>query len=127
LEINGSGSIGNGGGIDAGASNLLLSAGVLTTVLFLFSFGIFIMLAVKSRTIRSFQSQISLFAGVYVAGEILELNVIQTVTRLPADLGSQIHVAATIIITVVLWSRLFSSGKIVKKLVEGEEESANQK
>jgi len=101
--------------------NLLTSAGILTTALFLLSLGIFVMLSIKSKTIKSFQSQISIFVGVYVAGEILELNAIQTITGLPAEIGSQLHVAATIIITVVLWSRLIYSDRIVKKLVERDE------
>ncbi|HVX02728.1 MAG TPA: hypothetical protein VHA09_06205 [Nitrososphaera sp.] len=36
---------------------------------------------------------------------------------MPADMGSQVHVAATIIIAEVLWSRMFYSGKAVKRLV----------
>jgi predicted permease len=84
------------------------------------------MFAIKSKTIRSFQSQISIFVGVYVVGEVLELNGIQAITKLPADTGSQIHVAATIIITAILLSRLFYSGKVVKKLVD-HDGSADQK
>ena len=102
----------------ADISNLLFAAGTLTTILFLSSFVIFVILAIKSKTIKSFQSQISIFIGIYVVGEVLELNSVQNITRLPSDLGSQIHVAATIIITVVIWSRLFYSGKIIKKLAD---------
>jgi hypothetical protein len=101
-------------------SGLLFSAGILSTSLFLISLVIFVALAIKSGTIRSFQSQISVFVGAYVAGEVLELLGIQNATGLPADLGSQIHVAATIIITLILWSRLVYSGKNVKTLVERE-------
>ena len=109
----------------ADISNLLFAAGTVTTILFLSSFVIFVILAIKSRTFKSFQSQISIFIGVYVVGEVLELNSVQNITRLTSDLGSQIHVAATIIITVVLWSRLFYSGKIIKKLADPGQ-SANQ-
>ena len=109
----------------ADISNLLFAAGILTTILFLSSFVIFVILAIKSNTIKSFQSQISIFIGVYVVGEVLELNSVQNITRLPSDLGSQMHVAATIIITVVIWSRLFYSGKIIKKLADSGQ-SANQ-
>ncbi len=107
------------------SSNLLFSAGILTTALFFFSLAIFVMLAIKSKTIKSFQSQIAIFVGIYVIGEILELNGVQNLTRLPADLGSQIHVAATLIITTILWSRLFYSVKVVKKLVD-KDPSVNQ-
>jgi hypothetical protein len=124
---NNSGSAAISDGISAiDASNLLFSAGILTTTLFLFSFAIFIIVTIKSKNIKSFQSQISVFVAVYVIGEVLELNGIQNVTWLPADLGSQMHVAATIIIATVLWSRLFYSTKIVKKLVN-HDESTNQR
>ena len=105
--------------------NLLTLSGVLTTALFLFSLGVFLMLAIKSKTVKGFQSQISIFVGVYVLGEILELSTIQTITGLPSEVGSQIHVAATMVITTILWSRLIYSSRIVKKLIE-REESTNQ-
>jgi hypothetical protein len=121
LENNGGSTVIIGGIGAVDASHLLFSTGILTTTLFLFSFAIFVILAIKSKTIKSFQSQISIFVGVYVVGEVLELNGIQNVTRMSADLGSQIHVAATLIIAAVLWSRLFYSAKIVKKLVDHDE------
>jgi hypothetical protein len=126
LVIDGGGSSSIIRAIDAAdTSNLLFAAGILTTILFLSSFVIFVILAIKSNTIKSFQSQISIFIGVYVVGEVLELNSVQNITRLPSDLGSQIHAAATIIITVVLWSRLYYSGKIIKKLADPDQ-SGNQ-
>lgn len=106
------------GGASDASSGMIFSAGILTSALFLFSLGVFVALAIKSKTLKSFQSQISLFVGIYVVGELLELKAIPAVTGLPADMGSQVHVAATIIITVVLWSRLFYSGKAVKRLVD---------
>lgn len=128
------GSIGNysagttiiGGVSVANAPCLLLSASILTTALFLFSFAIFVMLAIKSKTIKSFQSQVSIFAGFYVLGEVLELNWIQINTRLPVDLGSQIHLTATLIIATVLWSRLFYSNRFIKNLVD-RDQTADQK
>lgn len=89
---------------------------MLSTSLFLVSLAIFVALAIKSRTVRSFSSQISVFTGVYVVGEVLELNAVQNATGLSAELGSQVHVAATILITCVMWSRLFVSGRAVKEL-----------
>jgi hypothetical protein len=105
---------------------LLFTTGIITTALFLFSLSIFVGFAIKSKTIKSFQSQISIFIGVYVIGEVMELNVIQTSIKLPADIGSQMHMLATIIITAILWSRLFYSSKSIKRLVE-HDETANQK
>src|SRR5690242_17870456 len=97
---------------------------MLSTSLFLVSLAIFVALAMKSRTIKSFSSQVSAFVGIYVIGEVLELNVIQNAAGLPAELGSQVHVAATIIITLVMWSRLLASGRAVKELER--EQNANK-
>jgi hypothetical protein len=102
--------------------SLLLSAGIVTTAIFLISLGIFVLLAIKSKTVKSFQSQISIFISVYVAGELLELAPIQSITGLPPELGSQIHLGATLVITTIMWSRLFYSNEIVKKLVDPPQE-----
>ena len=100
------------------STDLVLSAGLLTSALFLISLGIFVGLAAKSRSLKSFQSQISIFIGVYIAGELLELSPVQTATGLPPEAGSQLHVLATIIITTVLWARFVHSNRSTKHLVD---------
>ena len=55
-------------------SDFLHSVGEITLVLSLVPLVIFASLAIKSKSIKSFQSQISVFIAVYVVGEILESN-----------------------------------------------------
>lgn len=106
-----------------GESEILFSAGVFTSALFLFSLGIFAVLALRSRTLKSFQTQISIFIGIYLAGELLELNTVRSITGLPPDIGSQLHVLATIVVTTILWTRLFYSTRAVRSLVDKHDNS----
>ncbi|MEO9364417.1 MAG: hypothetical protein ABI348_11005 [Nitrososphaera sp.] len=110
--------IGSIGGVDAGT--LIFSASMLTTILFLSSLAVFALVAIKTKSIKNFQSQIAVFVGVYALGEILELHGMPVFANLPAEIGSQLHVAATLILSTILWARLFSSSKTVKKLVDND-------
>ncbi|HEX6560789.1 MAG TPA: hypothetical protein VF016_02055 [Nitrososphaera sp.] len=103
---------------DVDATDLLFSASMLTTILFLSSLAVFALVAIKTKSIKNFQSQIAVFAGVYALGEVLELHGMPMFANLPAEIGPQLHVAATVILSTILWVRLFSAGKIVKKLVD---------
>lgn len=91
---------------------------IITSILFLVSLTFFGWLSIKSRSIRTFQFQISLFIGLYVIGELLEIKQVTTLLNIPDALGSQIHVAATIFLTVVIWMRLYYSEKGIKSLAD---------
>jgi len=123
MEIETIASVAGSNGVDL--TGFIFSAGILASVLFIASLLIFVLLAIRgrSRSIKTFQSQISVFIGVYVVGELLELNAIPMFAKLPGDTGSQIHVAATIVLTAILWTRFVYSEKIVKKLVDSGEGS----
>lgn len=117
---NSNNSITNGGS----ESLLTIASSLITSILFLASLSIFLWLTIKSKSIRNFQSQISLFIAVYVIGELLEINsnnnLIPTTILpklLPPDIGSQIHVAATILLTLILWMRFYYFNKSIKELV----------
>ena len=111
--------------INGGSGGLLtIISSLITSVLFLASLSIFLWLTIKSKSIRNFQAQISLFIAVYVIGELLEINsnnnLIPTTILpklLPPDIGSQIHVAATILLTLILWMRFYYFNKSIKELV----------
>lgn len=109
---------------DRSESLLTIASSLITSILFLASLSIFLWLTIKSKSIRNFQSQISLFIAVYVIGELLEINsnnnLIPTTILpklLPPDIGSQIHVAATILLTLILWMRFYYFNKSIKELV----------
>lgn len=91
---------------------------IITSILFLVSLSFFVLLSIKSKSIRTFQSQISLFIGLYVIGELFEIKELGAFLSVPEWLGSQIHVGATIFLTIVVWTRFYYSEKGIKNLVE---------
>ena len=91
---------------------------VITSILFFVSLILFAWLSIKSKNIRSFQAQISLFIGLYVIGELFEIKEVGTVLSIPEELGSQIHVVATIFLAIVVWTRLYHSEKGIKTLTD---------
>lgn len=101
-----------------GNSYLLNSIGDITFTLSLISLIIFVLLAIRSKNIKSFQFQISIFIGVYVLGEIIENNRISVFSALPSDIGSQIHIGSAIFFAIVMWCRFYYANKRGKKMVE---------
>jgi hypothetical protein len=79
---------------------------------------IFIWLAVKSKNIRAFQFQISIFIAVYILGEIIENTKIAAFSIFPPDIGSQIHVGSAIFFTIMVWFRFYYADKSGKKMIE---------
>jgi len=61
----------------------------------------------------------------YVIGELFEIKQISTLLSLPDGIGSQIHVVATIFLTIVVWMRLYYSEKSIKSL-EDTPQNSNQ-
>lgn len=107
-------------------SDFLHSVGEITSILSLVSLVIFVFLAVKSKSIKSFQSQISVFIAVYVVGEILESNNGITIfSKLSPDIGSQLHVIAAIFFTTMLWFRFYYAESRGKKMIENQDNEDN--
>ena len=91
---------------------------IITSILFLVSLAFLVVLSIKFKSIRTFQFQISLFVGLYVLGEIIEIKELAAFLSIPESLGSQIHVGATIFLTFIIWIRFFYSEKAIKNLVD---------
>jgi hypothetical protein len=107
-------------------SDFLHSVGEITSILSLVSLVIFVYLAIKSKSIKSFQSQISAFIAVYVVGEILESNYgIAIFSKLSPDIGSQLHVIAAIFFTIMLWFRFYYAESKGKKMIENQDNENN--
>jgi hypothetical protein len=107
-------------------SDFLHSVGEITSVLLLVSLVIFVPLAIKSKSIKSFQSQISVFIAVYVVGEILESNNgIAIFSNLSPEVGSQLHVIAAIFFTAMLWFRFYYAESRGKKMIENQDSENN--
>jgi hypothetical protein len=99
-------------------SSFLNSMSYVTLILSLIPLAIFVWLAVRSKNIRAFQFQISVFIAVYIIGEIIENTKIAAFSILPLDIGSQIHVGSAIFFTIMVWFRFFYAEKSGKKMVE---------
>jgi hypothetical protein len=99
-------------------SSYLNSMSYVTLILSLIPLAIFVWLAVRSKNIRAFQFQISVFIAVYIIGEIIENTKIAAFSILPLDIGSQIHVGSAIFFTIMVWFRFFYAEKSGKKMVE---------
>jgi len=106
---------------------LIPSLSIITSILFLVSLAFFVLLSIKSKSIRTFQFQISLFIGLYVLGEIIEIKELAAFLSIPESLGSQIHVGATIFLTFIIWIRFYYSEKGIKKLVDSPADTDTQK
>jgi D-alanyl-lipoteichoic acid acyltransferase DltB (MBOAT superfamily) len=91
---------------------------IITSILFLVSLAFFVLLSIKSKSIRTYQFQISLFIGLYVLGEIIEIKELAAFLSIPESLGSQIHVGAIIFLTSIIWIRFYHSEKAIKNLVD---------
>ena len=102
------------------ASYFLHSMSDITFILSLIPLIIFVWLAVKSKSIKSFQFQISIFIAVYLLGAIIENNKIAIFSTLSPNLGSQIHVGSAIFFTVMMWFRFYYAEKRGKKMIESD-------
>jgi hypothetical protein len=106
-------------------SGFLNSMSYVTLILSLIPLIIFIWLAVRSKNIRAFQFQISIFIAVYILGEIIENTKIAAFSILPPDIGSQVHVGSAIFFTIMVWFRFYYADKSGKKMIESSIDNSN--
>lgn len=99
-------------------SYFLHSMSDITFILSLIPLIIFVWLAVRSKSIKVFQFQISIFIAVYILGEIIENNRIAIFSTLPPNIGSQIHLGSAIFFTIMMWFRFYYAEKRGKKMIE---------
>ena len=106
--------------ISNSSSDFLHSVGDFTSILSLVPLVIFVWLAIRSKNIKSFQLQISVFIAVYIIGGIIENNNgrIAMFSTLPPEIGSQIHVIAAIFFTIMIWFRFYYADLRGKKMIE---------
>ena len=100
------------------SADFLHSMSDITFILSLVPLLIFVWLAFRSKSIKAFQFQISIFIAVYILGEIIESNRIAIFSVLPPDIGSQIHVGSAIFFTIMVWFRFYYAEKSGKKMIE---------
>lgn len=97
----------------------------ITLILSFIPLIIFVWLALRSKSIKAFQFQISIFIAVYILGEIIENNRIAIFSTLPPNIGSQIHVGSAIFFTIIMWFRFYYAEKRGKKMIESNIDNDN--
>jgi len=93
----------------------------LTLFLLLVSLIIFVWLAVKSRSVRSFQFQTSVFIAIMVVGGLVDLLLNKGMIKVSSafqELGFLIHVGSMIFFSMMIWLRYYNSKKTGKKMIE---------
>ena len=93
----------------------------LTLFLLLVSLIIFVWLAVKSRSVKSFQFQTSLFIAIMVVGGLVDLLLNKGMIKVASafqELGFLIHVGSMIFFSMMIWLRYYNSKKTGKKMID---------
>jgi hypothetical protein len=104
------------------ATFILIFMSNITVILLFVALGMFVWLVARSKSIRSFQFQMSLFLVVWVLGEIagsLQVSGIIVFTALQGDIGLEIHVVSMVFFSIMLWLRFYYSERSGKNMIEG--------
>ncbi|MFY9795467.1 MAG: hypothetical protein WCC17_25675 [Candidatus Nitrosopolaris sp.] len=99
---------------------LLLMSSV-TVILLLAALSIFVWLAARSKDIRSFQFQMSIFIIIWVLGQvagILQESGIVVLSSLQGDIGLEVHVFSLVFLSIMLWVRFYYSERSGKRIIE---------
>ena len=115
--------------IQSDSNGFLFSMSGLTLIILFMVLAVFGWLAIRYRSIRRFEFQMSIFIMVYVLGEILEDYKIPSLSTSLPYVGSQIHIVSAVFLATILWLRLYSvknSGReMIDKLESVEENGDN--
>ena len=103
---------------------LFASLGSLTLILLIIALGIFAWLTARTRNIKSFQFQISLFIVIWIVGEIVDLLQEEGIVSLfpSQEIGQEIHVVAMGMFSAMMWTRFYLSKKSGKKMADSMQE-----
>jgi hypothetical protein len=91
-----------------------------TMIFLLAALSIFVWLAVRSKDIRSFQFQISIFIIIWVLGGVVYILQDSEIIMSPlqAHIGLELHVLSLIFLSVMIWVRFFYSQRNRKRAIE---------
>jgi bacteriorhodopsin len=100
------------------------SFGSLTIILLVIALGIFVWLTARSRNIKSFQFQISVFILIWIIAEIIDLLGEEGVIQLfsTGDIGMYVHVLAMAMFSAMIWIRFYLSEKSGKRMTDALQE-----
>jgi bacteriorhodopsin len=96
------------------------SFGNLTLVLLVIALGIFVWLTARSRNIKNFQFQISMFIVIWITGEVVDLLGEEGVVEVfsTSEIGIYVHVLAMVMFSAMLWIRFYLSEKRGKTIAD---------
>ncbi|MDQ3883039.1 MAG: hypothetical protein M3243_03195 [Thermoproteota archaeon] len=89
------------------------------------AFGVFAWLTTRSRNIKSFQFQISIFILIWITGEIVDFLGEERVVELfsISEIGLYVHVLAMAMFSAMLWIRFYLSERSGKRIADALQES----
>jgi D-alanyl-lipoteichoic acid acyltransferase DltB (MBOAT superfamily) len=93
----------------------------VTLILLLGAFSIFVWLAARSKDIRSFQFQISIFIVIWILGQVVGILQDSGIIVLPPtldEIGLEIHVVSLVFLSIMMWVRFYYSERSGKRIVE---------
>ena len=98
--------------------------GSLTLILLVIALGIFVWLTARSRNIKNFQFQISVFILIWITGEIVDLLGEEGVVQLfsTTEISRYVHVLAMAMFSAMLWIRFYLSQKSGKRIADALQE-----
>ena len=102
-------------------ATILILMNSITTMLLLIALAIFVWLALRSKNVRTFQFQISIFLIIWISGEIagiLQDSGIIVLSIVQGDIGLEIHVVSMVFFSMMLWLRYYYSERSGKKMIE---------
>jgi len=92
-----------------------------TIILLVATLSIFVWLAARSKDIRSFRFQISIFIIIWILGgvaDILQDSGIAAMSSLQGDIGLEIHVASLVFLSIMIWLRFYYSQRSGNRTIE---------
>jgi hypothetical protein len=108
-------------GIIWNPGTFLLLMNNVTLILLLGALSIFVWLTARSRDIRSFQFQISIFIVIWILGQvvgILQDSGIIVLSPTLDEIGLEIHVVSLVFLSIMMWVRFYYSERSGKRIVE---------
>jgi hypothetical protein len=102
-------------------ATFLLVMSSITLILLLATLYAFILLAARSKDIRSFHFQISIFIIIWVSGQIVDIlqeSGIIVLSPLQGDIELEIHVISLVFLSIMLWVRFYYSERSMRRIIE---------
>lgn len=102
-------------------ATFLLVMSSITLILLLATLYAFVLLAARSKDIRSFHFQISIFIIIWVSGQVVDIlqeSGIIVLSPLQGDIGLEIHVVSLVFLSIMLWVRFYYSERSVRRIIE---------